>query len=112
VVWICTLYIPATQQRLAGRFLGLASCTQQHNSSVAFNHCTVHRQALTSSKLHDTLTVAVKAAYFTETKRQKTRLIRNFVPKLIMNTQPMHFTVQSMAVSWSCYSQKALWKQT
>jgi hypothetical protein len=60
------LYISTTQQRLEDKLLGFATWTQQ-NSSVALNHCTVHRQALASSKLHETLNEAVKAAYFTET---------------------------------------------
>ena len=75
------LYIPTTQQRLTGRVSGFATWTQQNNS-VALSHCTVHRQTLASSKLHETLTEAVRAAYFTETWRRNTRLIRKFCAEM------------------------------
>ena len=89
------LYIPTTKQRLEGRLLGFTTWTQQ-NSSVAPNHCTVHRQALASSKLHETTTEAVKATYFTETWRRNTRLIRKFCAEM----DSEHSQCTSQCIRW------------
>jgi hypothetical protein len=71
---------------MRGRILGLVSWVKMENNLVIFNHCIVHRQALTSKKLklilHETLTEAVKVINFIKSRPLNTRLFHQLCAQL------------------------------